>query len=140
LQVTQSSLIKDLLNTTTHENIEKLQCILLKNKNMTNNKMQIINKIIHIIKDTKVLDPHPGLIIASHNFSKPYPLINEIDKLSLATMDLLNISAYPSFSGYCTFTISLTLEKSNGEEISLTLGHAIPLTYQDNCQICPRHY
>ena len=76
-------------------------------------------------------DPHQGLIIASHHFKKPFPIINEIDQLCLATMDLLIQFAYPSLSGYAKFTLSFTMIRSFGEEISFTLGPAIPLTYED---------
>ncbi|KAF3433475.1 hypothetical protein FNV43_RR24577 [Rhamnella rubrinervis] len=54
------------------------------------------------------LNPHPG-IIASHHFSEPYPLVNEIDLLYLATMDLLI-----------------------KEEITFTIGPSIPLTHLDS--------
>nr|GLL31769.1 DNA-polymerase-like [Ipomoea trifida]GMD18005.1 orf148 [Ipomoea batatas]GMD19393.1 orf148 [Ipomoea batatas] len=70
-------------------------------------------------------------MIASHNFFEPYPLVNEIVLLSLATMDLLNKFAYPSLSGYGKFTITFTMMRSYGEEISFTLGQAISLTYMD---------
>lgn len=91
----------------------------------------LLNRFYQKIERTTHQDPHPGLIIASHHFFDPYPLVNEIDLLSLATMDLLIQFAYPSLSGYGKFTISLTMKRSYGEEISFTLGHAIPLTYQD---------
>ncbi len=51
-------------------------------------------------------------------------------------MDLLIQFAYPSLSGYGKFTISFSMKRSYGEEISFTLGHAIPLTYQD-CKLIP---
>ncbi|KAK7296946.1 hypothetical protein VNO77_49267 [Canavalia gladiata] len=88
------------------------------------------------INRTTRQDPHPGLIIASHHFSEPYPLVNEIDLLSLVTIDLLNQFVYPTFTGYGKFTITFTLKRSYGEEIAFTLGPAIPLTYQD-CNLIP---
>lgn len=78
------------------------------------------------------LDPHPGLIIASHYFIKPYPLVNDVDLICLATMDLLIQFAYPPLLGYGKFTISYTLKRSHGVERNFALGKAIPLTYQDN--------
>lgn len=90
-----------------------------------------LNRLYQKIERTTHHDPHPGLIIASHHFVEPYPLINEIDLLCLATMDLLIQFAYPSLSGYGKFTISVTMKRSYGEEISFTLGSAIPLTSQD---------
>ena len=92
----------------------------------------LLNRLFQKIERTTHQDPHPWLIIASHRFCEPYPLVNEIDLLSLATMDLLNQFAYPSLSGYGKFTISITMNRSCGEEISFTLGDAIPLTTQDN--------
>ena len=53
-------------------------------------------------------DPHQGLIIASHHFKKPFPIINEIDQLCLATMDLLIQFAYPSLSGHAKFTYKMS--------------------------------
>lgn len=97
----------------------------------------LLNRLYQKIERTTHQDPHPGLIIASHHFFEPYPLVNEIDLLSLATMDLLIQFAYPSLSGYGKFTISFTMKRSYGEEISFTLGSAIPLTDQD-CQLIPR--
>lgn len=47
-------------------------------------------------------------------------------------MDLLNQFAYPSLSGYGKFTISLTMIRSPGEEITFTIGPAIPLTNLNN--------
>ncbi|KAK8488086.1 hypothetical protein V6N11_019756 [Hibiscus sabdariffa] len=91
----------------------------------------ILNRLNLKISHTTILDPHPGLVIASLHFQEPYPLVNEIDLLSLATMDLLIQFAYPSLSGYGKFSISFTMIRSYGEEISFTLGPAIPLTYED---------
>ncbi|XP_022975380.1 uncharacterized protein LOC111474649 [Cucurbita maxima] len=52
-------------------------------------------------------------------------------------MDLLNQFAYPSLSGYGKFTISLTMKRTFGEEITFTLCQAIPLTYMD-CNLIPK--
>ena len=90
------------------------------------------------IERTTHQDPHPGLIIATHHFVDPFPLINEIELLSVATMSLLIQFAYPSLSGYGKFTISFTMKRSHGEEISFTIGAAIPLTYQD-CKLIPKN-
>lgn len=49
------------------------------------------------IEGTTHQDPHPGLIIATHHFVYPYPFLNEISLLSVATMSLLIEFAYPSF-------------------------------------------
>lgn len=70
------------------------------------------------IERTTHQDPHPGLIIATHHFMDPYPLINEIELLSLSTMDLLILFAYPFLSGYGKFSISFTMKRSYGEEIT----------------------
>ncbi|KAM3300942.1 hypothetical protein P3S67_015442 [Capsicum chacoense] len=86
---------------------------------------------------TKHHDPHPGFIIAIHHFKEPYALVNECDLLSISTMDLLIQFAYPSLSGsnslscYGKFTISFTMKRTYGEEITFTLGNAIPLTHED---------
>lgn len=72
---------------------------------------QLLNRLYQIIERTPHQDPHPGLIIASHHFFEPYPLVNEIYLLSLATMDLLIQFAYPSLSGYGKFTISFTMKR-----------------------------
>lgn len=52
-------------------------------------------------------------------------------------MDHLIQFAYPSLSGYGKFTISFTMKRSYGEEISFTLGDAIPLTYP-YCKLIPK--
>ena len=83
-------------------------------------------------------DPHPGLIIATHHFVEPYPNLTEIELLSLSTMSLLIQFAYPSLSGYGKFTISLTMKRSAGLEITSTIGPAIPLTYED-CKLIPKN-
>lgn len=102
------------------------------------NTGQLLNRLYQKIEQTTPQDPHPGLIIATHHFKKPCPLVNEIDLLSLATLDLLIQFAYPSLSGYAKFNISLTFMRSYGEEISFTTGPAIPLTYQD-CELIPKN-
>lgn len=74
--------------------------------------------------------PHPGKIIAEQNFREPYPLVNETDLLSITVMDLLNQYAYPFISGYSKLTIQLTMKRLF-DDISFTLGKAIPLTFED---------
>nr|GME06072.1 DNA polymerase-like [Ipomoea batatas] len=102
-----------------------------KNETINATTGQLLTRFFQKIERTAHQEPHPGLMIASHNFFEPYPLVNEIVLLSLATMDLLNKFAYPSLSGYGKFTITFTMMRSYGEEISFTLGQAIPLTYMD---------
>lgn len=97
---------------------------------------ELLNRLYQQIEQTTHKDPHPGLIIAIHNFKEPYPLVTEISLLRLATMDLLIQFAYPKLCGYAKFTISLTMIQSYGEEITYTLGPAIPLTSED-CQLIP---
>ena len=87
------------------------------------------------IEKTTSLNPHPGLIIASHHFKECGILIDETDLLFHFTMVLLIKLAYPSISGYAKFTISFTMIKKNKERISFTLGPAIPLTYEDDSLI-----
>ena len=96
----------------------------------------LLNRLSKKIERTTYEDPHLGLIIASHHFIEPPLLIKEIDLLCLATMSLLIMFAYPSLSGYGKFTISFTMKQSYGEEISFTIGAAIPLTYPD-CKLIP---
>ena len=100
------------------------------------NCSELLNRLYQQIEQTFHKDPHPGLIIAIHNFNKPYPLVTEIALLCLATMDLLIQFAYPKLYGYAKFTISFTMKQSYGEEITYTLGPAIPLTSED-CQLIP---
>lgn len=90
-----------------------------------------LNRLFKKIENTTHLDPHPSLIIGTHHFNEPHPLVNETHLLSLATMDLLKQFAYPSISGYSKFTISIRVLKSYGEEITFTIGNAIPLTMDD---------
>lgn len=87
-----------------------------------------------IVKTTS-MNPHPGLIIASHHFEKGKILINEIVLLSHSTMVLLIKFAYPFLSGYAKFTISITMIQNNNVQLSFTLGPAIPLTYEDGSLI-----
>jgi len=97
-----------------------------------------VNRLFKVVEQTTVLDPHPGFILATHHFREPYyPGIDEIELLSLATMDLLNQYAYPSLSGYGKFTISLTMNLSYGEEITFSAGSSIPLTTHDD-QLIPK--
>lgn len=58
---------------------------------------------------TEHMGVHPGLNIATHHFIEPYPLVKEIERFSLVTMDLLNQFAYPYMSGYAKFTVTLTI-------------------------------
>ncbi|KAL3516293.1 hypothetical protein ACH5RR_023195 [Cinchona calisaya] len=88
----------------------------------------LMSRMKHKINRTTRQDPHDGLIIAFHHFKEPYPLIEDISLLSLCTMDLLVQVAYPCISGYGKFTISFTMMKN---DISYTLGAALPLTYED---------
>lgn len=76
-------------------------------------------------------NPHPGLIIATHYFIEPYPIIIENALLTNATMDLLIRFAYPAILGYAKFTITFTMLRSFEVEVPFTLGPAIPLTDLD---------
>nr|UYK51798.1 hypothetical protein [Paphiopedilum micranthum] len=103
---------------------------------VTTYTQRLLNKLYKISRTTQE-NPHPGLIIASQNFSEPYPLVNDINLLSVSVMDLLIQFAYPSLFGYGKFSISFTMMRSYGVEISFTLGNAIALTYQD-CKLIPK--
>lgn len=72
--------------------------------------------------------PHPSLIIAMHSYTTKTPLIDDTYTHTIAAMDLLNLYAYPNINGYSKFTIGLTVKKNFGEELSFTIGRAIPLT------------
>lgn len=96
----------------------------------------LLNRLYQKIEQTKHHDPYPGLIIASHRFCEPFALVNDIDLLSLTTMDLLIQFAYPSLDGYGKFTIIFEMKRSYGEVFTFTLGEAIPLTTQD-CELIP---
>lgn len=91
----------------------------------------LVEELYGEMKNTIVLNPHPGLIIATHCFRTPYPLINQNMQLSLSTMDLLILYAYPYQFGYAKFTILLTMMKSYGANVTFTIGNAIPLTLVD---------
>lgn len=96
-----------------------------------------LNRMYQTIDRTTQQDPHPGLIIGTHHFKVTnYPIVNEVALLSLVSIDLLLRYVYPSLSGYGKFTISYTMKRSYGEEITFTTGAAIPLTYQ-NCDPIP---
>lgn len=99
---------------------------------MKANCVELLNRFYQLIELTTHKDPHPGLIIAIHHFFEPYPLAQEIDLLSISTMDLIIQFVYPKLSGYAKFTISFTMKQDYGEEITYTLGSAIPLTYEDS--------
>jgi hypothetical protein len=86
----------------------------------------------------RVQDPHQGLVISILDFKEPYPGVEEVDLLSIGTMDLLNTYVYPSLSGYGKFTISLKMLKEYGEIIPFTLGKAIPLTNADGTLHLPK--
>ncbi|KAJ8423926.1 LOW QUALITY PROTEIN: hypothetical protein Cgig2_021619 [Carnegiea gigantea] len=92
------------------------------NKRTTDSAI-VRNRMYQKIEQTTLRDPHPGA------------LPSDTDLLSLATMDLLIQFAYPSLSGYGKFTISFTMRRSYGEEITFTLGPAIPLTNEDGKHI-----
>lgn len=94
-------------------------------------RYDVLDELYGEIQNTIVQNPHPGLIIASHCFRTPYPLINQNMLLSLSTMDLLIRYAYPYQFGYAKFTILLTMMKSYGENVTFTIGNAIPLTLVD---------
>lgn len=75
-------------------------------------------------------EPHPGLILATLYFRKPYPTCDDIDFLSIASMRLLEEFAYPALDGYGKFTVAYTRRIPSGE-VSFTIGPAIPLTCSD---------
>lgn len=104
----------------------------MKNKERATTGQLLLNHLYQRIERTTHQDPHPGLIMAFHHFVEPYPIVNEVALLSLATMDLLIQFAYPPLSGYGKFTISFTMKRSYGEEVAFTIGVAIPLTNQDS--------
>ncbi|KAI5640986.1 hypothetical protein M9H77_00147 [Catharanthus roseus] len=96
----------------------------------------ILNSIFQGEERCEHKEVHPGLIIASHHFGEPYPLVKEIERFSLVTMDLLNQFAYPYISAYAKFTISMSILKPHiGEILTSTIGLAIPLTFPDNSLI-----
>lgn len=93
--------------------------------------MKKYNTHYHITERTTYHNPHPGLIIATHYFIEPYPIIAENALLTNATFDLLNQFAYPAILGYAKFTITFTMLRSFKVEVPFTLGPAIPLTDLD---------
>lgn len=114
----------------------KMKMIKMRSRSFTTESINkgtalLLNRMKQKINRTTRHDPHDGLIIASHHFNEPYPLVNDITLFSLSTMDLLVQFAYPCISGYAKFTISFTIKRSYGDDISFTLGAAIPLTYED---------
>ena len=90
-----------------------------------------MNNHYHRTERSEYHNPHPGLIIATHYFIEPFPIINENALLTNATMDLLIRFAYPAILGYAKFTITFTMLRSFEVEVPFTLGPAIPLTDQD---------
>lgn len=97
----------------------------------------LLNSFFNKIESTSQQDPNQWLIIASHYYSDPKPLVNEIYLHGLSVMDLLNQFAYPSLTGYAKVSILITVLRSYGEEITITIGKAIPLTDQSN-QLLPK--
>lgn len=104
----------------------------------------ILNRLLLSIEREINQEPHPGLIIARHDFFEPYPTCSQIDLLSLSAMQLLIKFAYPALSGYAKFTVVLTRKLSSGAEVTFTIGPAIPLVDSDGiglsffsfCGIC----
>ena len=88
----------------------------------------LLNSFFNAIYGTTHQDPHPGLIIASHQISEPFLNVADIDLICLIIIDLLNQFAFPYIGGYSKFTILYTIIRSFGEEITFTTGSAIPLT------------
>lgn len=78
-----------------------------------------------------MVNPHPGLILASHTFREPYPHLTNNSLLSLSAMDLLMRNAYPRVLDYAKFTILLTIVKEPGVYVQFSIGNAIPLTFDD---------
>lgn len=99
---------------------------------------RLLNRMFGLIDYTSKEDPHPSLRIATHHYKEPFPFLGEICLNSLAAMDLLNTLVYPILSGYGKFTICVTMLRSTGEEITYTLGTAIPLTY-DKDKLIPKN-
>jgi len=82
----------------------------------------ILNRLLLSIEREINQEPHPGLIIARHDFFEPYPTCSQIDLLSLSAMQLLIKFAYPALSGYAKFTVVLTRKLSSGAEVTFTIG------------------
>lgn len=103
----------------------------------------LLSKLYSVILKTSVIHPHPGLIIASHSFSRRI-LMQETSLLSLAVMDLLVQYGYPAIDSYSKFNILLSLDmssdvkgirrKENGD-LSFVAGAAIPLTSDDGAPL-----
>ncbi|XP_071694593.1 DNA polymerase-like [Rutidosis leptorrhynchoides] len=94
----------------------------------------LLNRVFNTVESTSVQDLHQSLIIATHNFREPEPLINDVDLHTLLIMDLLNQFAYPSITtGYAKFGILITIRRSYREEITFSIGPAIPLTDDSGC-------
>lgn len=88
----------------------------------------LLNRLFLKVKSPSVQVPHACLIIASQNFTPPPPQLNEVYLHTLIIMDLLNQFAYPSITGYAKFGILITMKQSYGEDITFSIGKAIPLT------------
>lgn len=73
----------------------------------------LLNRLYQQIEGTIVQDPHPGLIIASHQFKEPYPLVNDIDLLCLAT------KSPPFLFVACASAVSSLLESRVMSKLSL---------------------
>lgn len=74
-------------------------------------RVEFLNRLYQSVDRTTHQDPHPGLIIAEHHFHDPYPLVNDIDLLCLATMDLLTQLAYLLKSGILVWSPYFMLER-----------------------------
>lgn len=88
---------------------------------------KFLNRVFASIERTWVQDPHRWLIIANHSFREPEPIV-DVNLHALCIMDLLHQFAYTSLTGYAKFGILLTTLRSYGEEITFSIGTAIPLT------------
>ena len=85
----------------------------------------LLNRLLLSIERERNQEPHPGLIIARHDFFEPYPTCSQIDLLLLSNMQLKIKFAYPALSGYAKFTVVLTRKLSSGAKVTFMIGLAI---------------
>lgn len=70
--------------------------------------------------------PFKGSIFASTIFKEPYPLFSELEVLTLAYMELLELYASRIDSEYIKFTLGMNVKFSMSDVVQFTLGEAIP--------------
>lgn len=84
-------------------------------------------RLQNCIENVRWKNRFPGNLYASTSFKEPYPRIVDFELLTFAFIQLLEQYAYNIDSKYVKFTMGYIMNLPTTNDITYTLGRAIPL-------------